>query len=92
MRIVVVHRAAANDAKSAAVWYEAERSGLGIQFLLELDAAIERATNNPLSYECRFKNFRRVLMRRFPYAVYFLVDSEAVRVVAVLHQHIRQAT
>jgi plasmid stabilization system protein ParE len=32
------------------------------------------------------------LMRRFPYAVYFLADSEAVRVVAVLHQHRRQAT
>ena len=92
MRRIVIRRAAAADARSAAAWYEAERAGLGLQFLFELDAAIARAANNPLSYEFRFKNFRRVLMRRFPYAVYFLADSEAVRVVAVLHQHRRHAT
>jgi plasmid stabilization system protein ParE len=38
------------EADEAAAWYELEQPGLGIEFLLELDAAIERATENPLAY------------------------------------------
>jgi plasmid stabilization system protein ParE len=87
--LLFVDSAAATDAASASSWYESERSGLGIQFLFELDVAIGRAADNPFAYACVFKNFRRVLMRRFPYAVYFIADEDVVRIVAVLHQQRR---
>jgi hypothetical protein len=38
------------EADEAAAWYEAQQPGLGIEFLLELDAAIERAAETPLAY------------------------------------------
>jgi len=41
------------DAEHAAAWYEAERQGLGIEFILELDIAIEKAAKTPLAYACR---------------------------------------
>jgi hypothetical protein len=35
------------EAEQAAAWYEEQRPGLGIEFVLELDAAIERAEASP---------------------------------------------
>jgi plasmid stabilization system protein ParE len=59
---------------------------LGIEFLLELDAAIERAAEAPLAYASLFLEARRVLLRRFTFAVYFLYENEVVEVIAVQHQ------
>jgi len=74
------------DAEQAAAWYEGERPGLGIEFTLELDIAVEKAAESPLAYAPVAGPVRRVLMRRFPYAVYFLLDGDEVEVIAILHQ------
>jgi plasmid stabilization system protein ParE len=74
------------EADQATVWYETQQPGLGIEFLLELDGAIERAAEAPLAYASLFLEARRVLLRRFPFAVYFLYENEVVEVFAVLHQ------
>jgi len=83
---VNVQPGAEADADEAAAWYEAQQAGLGIEFVLELDAAIERAAETPLGYEPQFRNVRRVLLRRFPYAVYFVLERDLIDVFAVSHQ------
>ena len=72
MKSVNIQPRAEAEADEAAAWYEAEQPGLGIEFLLELDAAIERAAETPLAYAPVFLEARRVLTRRFPFAVYFV--------------------
>jgi hypothetical protein len=47
---VRIQSSAEAEAAQAAEWYESQQPGLGIEFLLELDAAIERATETPLAY------------------------------------------
>jgi plasmid stabilization system protein ParE len=84
---VRVQPAAATDAAEAAGWYEAQRPELGIEFVLELDAAIERAAQSPEAYARQHRDARRVLLRRFPYAVYFVLEGGVVEIFAVLHQH-----
>jgi len=74
------------EVEEAAVWYERQRPGLGIEFILELDAAIERAAASPDIYSRQYREARRVLLRRFPYAVYFVYEDKVVEVFAVLHQ------
>jgi plasmid stabilization system protein ParE len=74
------------DAEEAAAWYEEQRTGLGVEFVLELDAAIERAAESPESYAFQHREARRVLLRRFPYAVYYVFEHRAVEVFAILHQ------
>jgi len=84
---VRIQSAAAADVAEAASWYEDRRAGLGIEFILELDAAIDRASDTPEIYEVIYLNARRVFVRRFPYSVYFVFDGGIVEVFAVLHQH-----
>ena len=78
IRVNVQPRAEA-EADEAAAWYEAQQPGLGIEFLLELDAAIEKAAEVPLAYSMILREVRRVLVRRFPYAVYFHFRARAHR-------------
>jgi hypothetical protein len=58
---VNIQPAAEVEAGEAAAGYEAEQPGLGIEFLLELDAAMERAVENPLACVPVFLEARRVL-------------------------------
>jgi len=86
LKLVNIQPRAEAEADEAAAWYEAEQPGLGIEFLLELDAAIERAAETPLVYAQVFMEARRVLTRRFPFAVYFVYEHDVVEGFAILHQ------
>ncbi len=73
------------EVEGAFDWYENERSGLGLEFLDEVRAAYNRIVEGPLKYQDLRSGIRRALLERFPYAVYFAIESDALVVVAVLH-------
>lgn len=68
------------------LWYEEQLPGLGAEFLLDLDQAIDRAANLPLAYESLYGNVRRILTKRLPFAVYFILEDESIEIIAILHQ------
>jgi plasmid stabilization system protein ParE len=73
------------EAAEARAWYESKRAGLGDEFLLALDAAIESILRNPLQHPVARTTVRRAVMRRFPYALFFVVEGDRVTVLAVFH-------
>ena len=75
------------DVEAAFTWYQSERTGLGIEFLDELRSAYARIADGPLKYHEIRSGIRRALLRRFPYSVYFVVEEDAIVVLAVLHAH-----
>jgi plasmid stabilization system protein ParE len=77
--------AAQADIREAFFPYEERRQGLGLEFLLQVDETMTRIAGNPLQFPQVLPGVRRALMRRFPFAVYFL-EGEPTTVVAVLHQ------
>ena len=84
---VIVRPLAEADVRDAAFRYESKRDGLGAAFTLELDALYERIAQNPAQFPEIGDGAQRALLRRFPYAVYFVDGEEAPVVIAVLHQH-----
>jgi len=73
------------DIEAAFDWYESELAGLGMEFLDELRTAYARIEENPLKYEIQKWDIRRALTRRFPYAVYFMIEGSDVVVLAVMN-------
>ena len=75
------------DITDAAIWYQNQRAGLGEEFVAEVHAAIENAVANPRQYPRlrRKPEVRRVLTKRFPYRIFFVLRSDAVVVFRVLH-------
>lgn len=68
-------------------WYESQRTGLGTELLRAVAAARDVLTRDPLRFPETRKSFRWVKLRRFPYALHYEIDGEAVRVLACLHFH-----
>lgn len=73
------------DVEAAFSWYETEEDGLGFDFLDELRAAYRRIIDDPFGYQRQGADIHRALTHRFPYAIYFSVESDVIVVVAVLH-------
>ena len=66
-------------------WYEHRVPGLGADFLMALDTAVDSILSNPLQHPALHRSIRRALLRRFPYQVLFLVEEDAIIVIAVFH-------
>jgi hypothetical protein len=64
-------------------WYEERRPGLGGEFLSSVDAAIASARTRPESFPKVRGEVRRVLLKRFPYAIHFLIEPHAIVVLSV---------
>jgi hypothetical protein len=47
---ITVHLAAQADIREAALWYDAQRPGLGTEFTLQIDGLLERIAQNPLQF------------------------------------------
>lgn len=66
-------------------WYERCRLGLGDEFLGCTDATLQMARRSPELFGRVYEDYRRALVRRFPYSVYYEYEDETVTVYAVLH-------
>jgi len=86
-RRLVFQRQSDLDIQAAALWYEDQRTGLGMRFLDELEEVFRRIENNTRQFPQLEGEVRRALLRRFPYGVYFVEGPDHVAVLAVLHLH-----
>jgi plasmid stabilization system protein ParE len=73
------------DIEAAAQWYEERRLGLGFEFTRVVRAALAMIERDPVRFPSARAEVRRALVRRFPYAVYFIVEASAIVVIACLH-------
>ena len=80
------------DLLVAAGWYEAQRQGLGAEFIEELSLLVASLANNALLYADLFEGVRRVFARRFPFAVSFQIVGDEVVVISILHMRRRRMT
>lgn len=77
--------AAAADLEEASLWYEAQRPGLGREFLDAAEEAVTRAMAAPKAYALAYGDRRRVLLSRFPYSLVYRFIDEQLVVVALVH-------
>lgn len=76
---------AQHDVEDTVAWYEGQRLGLRERFVAALDRLLDRVSENPQQFPVIETKVRRALVRQFPYAVYFVVSSDHIAVIAVLH-------
>ena len=77
---LVIREIAAADILAAKQSYNELRPGLGNDFALCVEEAIARILHFPLSYAKVGLDLRRVLVHRFPFAIYFRVDGREITV------------
>jgi plasmid stabilization system protein ParE len=77
------HIAAEPELNEAAVYYEKSSAGLGRSFLDDVERAIDQIKHYPESGYLLNQAIRRVLLRRFPYAVMYSVRRDEIKVLAI---------
>jgi plasmid stabilization system protein ParE len=86
MTLKVAFRAAARrEFIEAVAWYEAQSPGLGLELLREVERCIASVAEHPELYAVVRADIRRVVARRFPYAVYYRQRDDRIIVLAVFH-------
>ncbi len=89
MKPVEYHPFALEELVQAAEYYELRAEGLGERFLDEIDAAVADVAESPDRCPYFLLNTKRRLLDRFPYMIVYLVDSERIFILAVMHQRRR---
>ena len=82
---VVFRRAARAEFDVAALRYDVQRPGLGAEFVSEIHRAIDLAATYPERFPMKHADIRRTPARRFPYSVFYRVESERIVVLAIFH-------
>jgi len=76
---------AEQDIAEAYTWYEERRPGLGEEFLSCVDASIHKICRAPELYPVIHEDYRRTLVRRFPYAVFYEYFGKKIWVYSIFH-------
>jgi len=65
---------------------------LSERFAVELERVYATLVEYPQIYPLVYKRFRRALLRKFPYSVFYVVEKSFVLVVGVVHQSRDEST
>ena len=87
--VVRLHPLAQAEFAEAIAFYEERAPRLGREFFEEVERVLRDISENPGIGSTFEDPYRRALCRRFPFAVIYREDAEAVFVQAVMHMRRR---
>ncbi|RVU33595.1 type II toxin-antitoxin system RelE/ParE family toxin [Rheinheimera riviphila] len=73
------------DVEETFKYYQGKRPGLGDDFLLCVEEALQKIQRNPFIYREIYQDLRRISIHRFPYRILYFVQNHNVVVTAVFH-------
>ena len=69
----------------AAVRYERQSVGLGVDFVAKVQQVLETITEQPKRYPIVLRDIREAPVARFPYCVYYRAKRDRLVVLSVFH-------
>ena len=78
------HTLAERELNDAAQYYEGERTGLGTEFLEEVERCAASIIRHPAAGAPVHNDVRRRFLRRFPYALLYRTAGDIIRILAVM--------
>ena len=81
--------AAEEEIREAFHWYFARSPAAAQAFRIEVVAAIDSLSEDPLMWPADPEGLRYYILRRFPYTIHFEVTGSVVTVFAIAHQRRR---
>src|SRR5437870_3864299 len=86
MSLPLVFRSAAQaEFTESATWYDQQQTGLGGEFVAEVERVLDKIADQPDSYPIASGDVREALVHRFPFCVYYRVRGNRIVVIAVFH-------
>jgi plasmid stabilization system protein ParE len=73
------------DIAEAYLWYQSQRPGLGEEFLRSVEDCLDTIQRRPKLSAPVYQDYRRALVRRFPYFVVYEFEKATVTIYSVIH-------
>lgn len=80
---------ALEELATACEWYEQYSTATGMRFQESIEEAFDMLRSFPHAWPPYEKGTRRLILRRFPFAIIYRVGREKLRILAVMHLHRR---
>src|SRR3954470_19616713 len=85
MQEVRYHPKASAEAMKSAYFYDGKQAGLGEEFFEDLDIAVRSLQSIWSRHAPDVNGVRSRRLQRFPFRVYYVVDPDRIRILAVAH-------
>ena len=75
------------DIDNAFIWYELRQFNLGFKFFKTVEELIQFISRNPFLCSEIYKGIRRLIIKKYPYGIYYKINSEnkEIQIIAVIH-------
>jgi len=83
-RPLIVRSIAEQDLVAGHQYYESVSPDLGVAFVMRVDDAINAIALAPEGFRKRHREFRMLVLKQFPYGVFYLSDGRMISIVAIL--------
>jgi hypothetical protein len=84
---ILWHDSAVFELEEAALYYGGVDDELGLSFIAEAEVAVAQIKARPKMSRKFDGEARKARLKRFPYAVVYWIDDDALRIIAVMHLH-----
>ena len=82
---LIIRRRAAYAIQEVFAHLEGDEPGLGFEFLHCVEAACAAIERSPLTHPKYHLDFHKYYLRRFPYALYYLIGDSSISLAVVFH-------
>ncbi len=66
-------------------WYTERNPAIAAAFRVSVERTLEAVERSPEQFPIALRDIRKALVRRFPYVVYYVVLSDVISVIAIIH-------
>ena len=82
---IIIKPRASNELSRAYYWYEDCSPGLGERFKRAFDVSLKWVKTHPTRYAVVYKNVRSLVMKAFPYKIFYRITGSEVKILTVIH-------
>ena len=82
---IIAHSEAIAELRQAVRYYEEKSPGLGRRFFDEVNEFIRRIVDHPTRFNERIAGVRRANLKRFPFHIHYLLETDVIAIVAIAH-------
>ena len=83
---VIFHPDSEDELNLSITFYNKQASGLGFEFLGEVERATELISRNPVRWKAIKYHVRQYIIQRFPYFIFYITEPKLIYIVAIAHQ------
>ncbi len=81
----IFHPEALSEYEQATIYYSKISKQLAVSFIDCIEMGIKKILEYPGGWQTIEEDVRRLLIKRFPFGIYYTIESDHVLIVAVMH-------